>query len=151
MTATVWIALAGVIAALSQLWMLNRHTSEAAHQAAVTNDAIRASVHIEMAQMMIGIDRLFLENPALRAKFYGPSDGAQPDGGQQADAAAEMLVDFIEALLGQQKYMPEELSYSWKNYFGHLMESGELREFWNKNRLWYGLSVREFLDPLSNR
>jgi hypothetical protein len=162
MTAAAWIALVALVAAMTQLWFLNRHTrefanhtSEFAKQAAAsaeaataTAEAIRASVHINMAQMMIGIDRIFLERPDLRAEFYGLS--GQPDRRRhEAEAAAEILVDFAECFLGQRNYMPGEFTEYWQNYFRDIMSSSAaFREFWDKHSTWYGESVREFLEPV---
>ncbi|MET7450674.1 hypothetical protein ABZT03_02035 [Streptomyces sp. NPDC005574] len=161
MTAVAWIALAGLLAACTQLFFLNRHTAEFAKQAAAsveaakaTSDAVNASVHITMAQMMIEIDRVFLERPSLRAQFYGRPDGKAGAGQvdhreQETQAAAEMLIDFVECFLGHRNYMPDEFTSYWRAYFSDLMSrSDAFRDFWDQNRDWYGGVVHEFLDPL---
>lgn len=71
MNVTAWIATVGLLAGIWQLWALTQQAKELAKQTASNTEAMRASVYMNVSQMMIEIDRIFLERPQLRAEFYG--------------------------------------------------------------------------------
>lgn len=140
--ATIAAGLASVGSLLAVAWQLKslaRQTSEAAKQAKSSAQAIQASVYLTTQEKAMEIDRLFIDNPDLRARFYGPVPGRGDQSElQRTDATAEMLIDAYDLVIAHREFLPPTLTEGWSAYMDHMMtRSVALRDFWNRNRGWY--------------
>jgi hypothetical protein len=157
-----WVSFATLAAALAsvvslgvvvwQLRVLGRQAEEGARQTRLSAEATRAEIRMTLLREMIEIDRFFCDRPELRAAIYGDSDiaGANRQA-QQADAAAEMILDFAECLSQHENHFKGEIGNGWKSYFENLATQSEvLQNFWRKNRLWYA-EARRYFDPVMTR
>ena len=137
-----------LIAVVWQLGGLAKQTREAALQSKASADANRATVYLATAQMMIGVDQFLADRPELRMKIYGPTAlGPSDIDGQREAAVAEMIVDMIDAVLGNSGELSEDESNAWIDYIEKLMQrSPAVRQFWMDNRRWYSGTTLTTID-----
>jgi len=137
------VGLALVAASVSFLaWQ----TLSLAKQTELSANATRAAIYQNIAQLMIDIDRFFVDRPQFKAYFYA---GAEvPESGQLRDqiwSVAEMFLDFAENVRCQSPLMPEYPWDTWGGYFKLLHdESPVLREVLNDyvDKGWYPIALQ---------
>lgn len=137
-----------LIAVAYQLKSLAQQTLEQSKQAAASAEAIRVSTYAEVLRSQMEQDRFFAERPDLREKIYGRITGrGRQRTKQSAAAAAELFVDGIDLCVMLQPYLPETMNDLWEQYAADcLRDSPYLQAFWQQNRGWYDVAVREFID-----
>jgi hypothetical protein len=137
-----------MIAVAWQLRSLSRQTREAARQTEATAEATRAVVYLSTAQVMIGIDQFLVDRPKVRSLLYGALGDAENDlDAHRTVAAAEMMVDLMDAVAANDRHLSKDLAGDWANYFRKLMRSSPaIREFWRTNREWYNPDTQRLLD-----
>jgi hypothetical protein len=137
-----------LLAVAWQLRSLSRQTREAARQTEATAEATRAVVYLSTAQTMIGIDQFLLDRPQIRSLLYGAlASGADDLDAHRAQAAAEMMIDMIDAVAANDRHLSLDIDSDWLRYVRHLMHrSPAIREFWRTHRDWYSDGTRQLLD-----
>jgi hypothetical protein len=140
-------SIGSLVAVAWQLHSLALQTKEAARQAEASGAAVRASVYLTVQQTAIDLDRFFFEHPQLRAKFYGTISGAgTQDELQQADAAAEMVIDLFDMVTVHEMHMSDEAAAGWRAYIKAMTTDSEpLHGFWQRHKTWYG-ALRPLID-----
>lgn len=139
-----WIALSGALisgAALGGvIWSLRllRLQADAARSATL------ATVHQNMADQMLQIDRYFAEHPELRPYFYGGAS-ASPDDQEweRLQALSEMFADTMDSILLQCPTLEVDgILSDWSGYFAWIFQhSPVLQSFWAEHgKAWYGNS-----------
>jgi len=94
-------------------------------------------------QMMLDIDRFFVEHADLRPYIYDSAtipDEYRPDSPEsnQILATIEMMVDFMECTFTQLELMPIHQRLGWINYFvGVSQTSPLLRQYVHDESDWY--------------
>ncbi len=121
------------------LTLLYKQLREMNKQTGILSKATNASVYSNIPIMMIGIDRFFVDYPELKLYFYNnvAVPKGHPDYGQ-AYTAAEMLVDFMDGVIVNERYMEDYPWEAWESYFRDLYRSSPiLREYWEERSYWY--------------
>ena len=119
----------------------------------------RASVYQQISQQMLNIDKIFLKNPGLRKFFYDKSYKVNSKKEafekwmaidevtkQRLLAIAELLVDFLDNILYQRKYLKGYPWETWDVYFCELFKSVPVIVFLEEQRggRWYPDSIKIF-------
>ncbi len=131
-----------------------RQTREMTKQSIYEAYATAGSIYKDVAMAMMDIDRLFYEEPRMRAYFY--NGAGMPDDPLEAarvEALAELFMDFLDMVIVLEATTPPELDIPWAEYQDYFVEiyqsSPAIRQFYAENRDWYDPKVRELFDPLA--
>lgn len=133
-----------------QVGHLQLQTSHMILQSEHATLATRAAVYQGLSQIMLDVDRLFINYPSLRPYFYDnvgePDDPAKRN---RLSAIAETYVDMMDNFLIQAPHLEQFIAEPWDDYFRDLMgRSPAIRRFWSEHRQWYGEHMRQLLDPV---
>ncbi|HEV2706633.1 MAG TPA: hypothetical protein VGV59_11955 [Pyrinomonadaceae bacterium] len=119
--------------------------------------SIKSQTYQNIYELMISIDKFFIENPKMRSLIYGaPRDGEPPSGdvvawdaevdGKSVYAVAEMVIDYFDNVYHQQKVMPSETFEPFSKFMRYTYSrSPILQEFLKNNCEWYPEDFREHL------
>ena len=109
----------------------------------------RSLVYQEIARQMQSIDYLFIEQPLLRECFYDSGcnieelDEAER---QKVLATAELIVDFIDNVLFQRKFLRGYPWNTWDRYFCDLMVSKPVKAFMEDSKDWYPENIVKYYE-----
>ena len=108
-------------------------------------NANRATVYQSVPQLMIEIDRLFVDRPELKPYFYRNKPISKDDPEyERVMSVAEILLDFMDFVTAVEPALPEYDWDSWKCYFQELAgTSPALRLYWEECGHWYPDPVRQ--------
>jgi len=134
-TLATWITIIGFPLVIVSLVLLIRQTRELTKQNETAAKSVAAAVYQNVSDLMIQIDRVFLEYPELRPYF---DDGAALPNDvktrSQVIAVAEMLADFRDNVMAQSRAVPTYRWGMWKRYFDELEKrSPAFKEYLEKN------------------
>ncbi len=102
--------------------------------------SLESSASSSIYQMMIDIDKFFVEKPHLRGYFYRDERIEQSDTKTKDEvcAAAEMITDWFYHAYQQRSSMPPEILQGYRNYMQSLYaNSAALREYVTEHHDWY--------------
>lgn len=158
MDSTGWIAVAGNAVLVVTLFVFVYQARAMRQQVRLMADqsrdgtlATRAHVYQGLAQLMIDVDRIFIEYPALRPYFYdNVEEPDDPIERNRVSAIAETHIDMMDNLLTQSPHLEDIVAEPWDDYFRDLMRrSPAIRRFWAEHREWYGDDMCALLDPVA--
>ena len=118
--------------------------------------SIESQTYQNIYELMIGIDKFFIENPKLRFIVYGANADEEPEppapdwdaeiDGKSVYAVAEMVVDYFDNVYHQRKVMPAETFDPFSRFMKDAYaRSPVLKKFLKKNCEWYPEKFREHL------
>lgn len=140
-------AVFGLPAVAISVLLLTRQTK--AEAAATERRAIaeEATVYHSLIQLNFAIDQLFIERPELRPYYYN-NTAIRPGDAEygRVMSIAEMMVDFMDAVVAQKNRLGDDLAYSYLAYFADLFRlSPALRQYWIDCGHWYPERLRGVL------
>lgn len=151
LAATLFVFLVQARAMRQQTLHLARQTEHLVRDEDRSARATRAGVYQSLVQLMIDIDRIYIDRPELRCYFYDGAD--EPEdllARSRVSALAETYADLMDNFLTQAQHLPEHLSGPYSAYFEDLARSSPaIRRFWRENREWYPEEMRQLLDPIA--
>ena len=133
-----WVAAIVIVGSLWFLWLQIRDLRR----------SIRSSTYQNVYQLMIDIDRFFVENPNLKQYFY---DGKELDTTEQVNreklfSIAEMLVDYFDNVYYQQDCLPANTFDAFIAFMRDIYRNSPvLREFLSSREHWY---PKKFVEDL---
>lgn len=125
-------------------------------------DASRSQNHSILREEMLKIDEVFIQYPEIRKYFYegvsiDTSDALYP----RAEAAAEMLLDITEHMLGQAILFPrlhqksndeKKFWQTWDTYIVDMfVTSPLLLAYLQKKHQWYSFQMRKRMEEAQHR
>jgi hypothetical protein len=118
-----------------------------ANQMATTNHLNRASVTLEITQMMNRLSELMLEHPELRPFLYENARlPVEEPLRARVLSTAEMFIDFMATTIDHAKLFSYNYD-GWLVYFCDLMDSSPaLQYWWAETRHWYNPPVQRLLE-----
>lgn len=119
--------------------------------------SIKSQTYQNIYELMISIDKFFIENPKFREIVYGPPPGEEPRFGKQSlysevdgmsvASVAEMVIDYFDNVYHQRKVMPSETFEPFSKFMRHAYsESPVLQRFLEDNWRWYPPKFRCHLE-----
>jgi hypothetical protein len=115
--------------------------------------SIHGQTYQRIYELMIGIDRFFIDHPELKGYFY-PDAEVRKEVTVERDklfSAAEMLIDYFDNVYHQKGSMPPGTFEGFLAYMCSIYQhSGVLRQYLDLSgrKSWY---PKEFLDHLEGR
>lgn len=106
-----------------------------------------SSSYLSMLELMVTIDRFFIEKPELKPYFYGNKevDAKDPVEKDRLESVAEMIMDFFEAVYHQQGSLPAATVAAYESYMRKIYNhSPVLKDFLGKNE-WGQLYPQQFV------
>lgn len=108
------ISIAGFAILIITLVFLTRQTREMATQTRHVGDSLKGNAYGSVASQMFAVDRVFINEPELRPYFYSGRDISNDDPlYDKVVAVAELLLDFFDSVLLQQKHFPQIWPRQW--------------------------------------
>jgi hypothetical protein len=110
--------------------------------------ATESNVYQGISELMIDIDRIYIEHPSLRPYFYDnwpePTETAMRF---RVSALAEVYIDLMDDMVTQEPHLSDFIKDGWERYFIDIMRtSPALQNFWRENRTWYNAQLQNLLD-----
>jgi hypothetical protein len=106
-----------------------------------------SSSYLNMLELMVSIDRFFIDKPELKPYFYNNKevDAKDPIEKDRLESVAEMMMDFFEAVYHQKGSLPVATFNAYKRYMRRIYEhSPVLKDFLGKNE-WGQLYPEQFI------
>jgi hypothetical protein len=115
---------------------------------------IQGATHDRLYAHYSDICKLFLEKPYLRPYFYEneakpiscPAD--RPSLNDEIDGMSEMILGLIEhAIMQHDNLPPDSWDNCWLHYAKERVEKSQaIREFYQKNKDWYAIGLRNEIE-----
>jgi hypothetical protein len=112
--------------------------------------SIQSSTYQNIYQMIVEIDRYFIENRDIKPYFYynKEADSGQPHLREKLLSIAEMLIDCFDNIYHQKDCMPPSTFDPFSAFMKEIyQDSPILRELLSKREYWY---PKRFVDHLKN-
>jgi hypothetical protein len=110
------------------------------------DETLRSQVYQGLIDNSLKIDQLLIDNPAFRKYIYGgePIQDGDPDV-DKLMGIMEFMVDIVDNLKVQEKFIPEPLVKGWRNFAQEVLSSPAAERFLQRHGSWYssGISERE--------
>jgi len=122
-----------------------------ARQTKAMIDATYLNTYQDVVSQILEIDRLFIERPWLKQFFHYGIDAREDalDAQKYAEisSTAELIVDFLDNLLVQKKYMPKANWEGWRKYVIDLFATSPiLCRFLEDKKDWYTHEIFQLME-----